>query len=103
MKFEIRIWWSTVVLAALFGICLSSRADTVLATKHDLSIAGGGAIKATMESEVCYFCHTPHRGTGQTPLWNHTLSSVTYTPYSSSTAKATIGQPTGASKLCLSC
>jgi predicted CXXCH cytochrome family protein len=75
----------------------------VLATRHDLSVVGGGTVKATMESEVCYFCHTPHRGTGQTPLWNHTLSSVTYTPYSSSTAKATIGQPTGASKLCLSC
>lgn len=97
--------WCLVFLWSLvFGVwSFSTKADTVLATKHDLSVAGGGTIKATMESEVCYFCHTPHRGTGQTPLWNHTLSSVTYTPYSSSTAKATVGQPTGASKLCLSC
>jgi predicted CXXCH cytochrome family protein len=78
-------------------------ADTILGTKHDLSIAGPGNVRATSESEVCLFCHTPHRGTGETPLWNHTLSMATYTPYSSSTTRATIGQPTGASKLCLSC
>jgi len=80
-----------------------SGAGTVLGSKHDLSVGGSGPIKATSESEVCLFCHTPHRGTGATPLWNHTLSQATYTPYSSSTAKATIGQPTGSSKLCLSC
>jgi predicted CXXCH cytochrome family protein len=101
-NFEFRVS-SWLMLLWVILVCIPSRADTVLATKHDLSVVGGGAIKATMESEVCYFCHTPHRGTGQTPLWNHSLSSVTYTPYSSSTAKATIGQPTGASKLCLSC
>jgi predicted CXXCH cytochrome family protein len=78
-------------------------ADTILASKHDLSSSGPGTIKATAESEVCMFCHTPHRGTGQTPLWNHSLSAATYIPYSSSTARATIGQPTGSSKLCLSC
>jgi predicted CXXCH cytochrome family protein len=78
-------------------------ADTILASKHDLSVAGQGPIKATSESEVCLFCHTPHRGTGELPLWNHRLSVAAYTPYSSSTAKAAIGQPTGSSKLCLSC
>src|ERR1051326_4728424 len=103
-NFEFRIWRLTLLWWVLVIFFVNrSHADTVLATKHDLSVAGSGTIKATIESEVCFFCHTPHRGTGQTPLWNHTLSSVTYTPYSSSTAKATIGQPTGASKLCLSC
>ena len=86
-----------------FGICRIVRADTILASKHDLSAAGPGTIRATAESDVCLFCHTPHRGTGETPLWNHAMSSATYTPYSSSTVKATIGQPSGASKLCLSC
>jgi predicted CXXCH cytochrome family protein len=78
-------------------------ADTILASKHDLSSSGPGTIKATAESDVCGFCHTPHRGTGETPLWNHAMSTASYIPYSSSTTKATIGQPTGASKLCLSC
>jgi predicted CXXCH cytochrome family protein len=92
------------LIFGFFGCyCCPIHADTILATKHDLSVAGSGTIKATAESEVCFFCHTPHRGTGEIPLWNHSLSSVTYTPYSSSTAKANIGQPTGASKLCLSC
>jgi predicted CXXCH cytochrome family protein len=78
-------------------------ADTILNSKHDLSAAGPGDIRATTETEVCFFCHTPHRGTGDTPLWNHTLGTTSYRLYESSTTKATIGQPTGASKLCLSC
>jgi len=77
-------------------------ADTILGSKHDLSVRGGGTIKAAAETEVCIFCHTPHRA-GELPLWNHFLSSATYTPYSSSTIRATVGQPSGASKLCLSC
>lgn len=92
-----------LLAAALAVLALPAGADTILATKHDLSIAGPGPIKAANESEVCMFCHTPHRGTGELPLWNHTLSQATYTPYSSSTVRATIGQPTGSSKLCLSC
>ena len=87
----------------LAGSMLQAGADTVLGSKHDLSVYGPGPVKATSESEVCLFCHTPHRGSGSTPLWNHALSQASYTPYSSSTAKATIGQPTGSSKLCLSC
>jgi predicted CXXCH cytochrome family protein len=91
-------------LSLLFGCSLSSaRADTILASKHDLSASGPGTIRATAESDVCGFCHTPHRGTGETPLWNHAMSTASYIPYSSSTTKAVIGQPTGASKLCLSC
>lgn len=78
-------------------------AESILASKHDLSASGPGTIKATSESDVCIFCHTPHRGTGELPLWNHGASTATYAPYSSSTTRATIGQPTGASKLCLSC
>ena len=75
----------------------------IVGTKHDLSLNGPGPVKATSESEICLFCHAPHHGTGDTPLWNHTLSKVSYTPYASSTAKATVGQPTGSSRLCLSC
>src|SRR4029079_19336304 len=49
------------------------------------------------------FCHTPHGASGDAPLWNRFSSAATYIPCSSSTARATIGQPTGSSKLCLSC
>ncbi len=82
---------------------LSSPADTILASKHDMSVAGPGPIQAATETEVCIFCHTPHKAAGEKPLWNHSLSSATYTPYNSSTIKAAVGQPSGSSKLCLSC
>lgn len=83
--------------------------NTILGSKHDLSVQGGGTVKATSESEVCLFCHTPHRaidvqpGVYAGPLWNHVLGTQPYTPYGSTTAKASIDQPTGASKMCLSC
>lgn len=78
-------------------------ASSVVDSKHNLSASGPGTVKAASETEVCIFCHTPHRSTGDLPLWNHTGSVASYTPYSSSTLKATVGQPNGASKLCLSC
>ncbi len=68
---------------------------------HDFSQQGwsGGS--------VCVVCHTPHGAdttVSNAPLWNHRLSSQTYTLYSSATLTATdVGQPTGSSKLCLSC
>lgn len=77
--------------------------NTILGSKHDLSARGPGPVKAATETEICVFCHTPHRALDEMPLWNHALSSASYTPYSSSTMKAPVGQPTGASKLCLSC
>src|SRR5512133_2099989 len=91
-----------VVLAIVAGLGLPALGAGILGSKHDLSLAGPGPIRSTSESEVCLFCHTPHRA-GQTPLWNHRMSESSYTPYTSSTIKSDIGQPTGASKLCLSC
>lgn len=95
--------WPALLLFALMLRPLPAPADTVLGSKHDLSVKGGGTIKATAESEVCLFCHTPHRALKEGPLWNHALSTATYVPYGSSTAKAAVGQPTGSSRLCLSC
>lgn len=89
--------------ALLLGHACALQADSVVDSKHNLSSSGPGQIRAVSESEICIFCHTPHRATDEKPLWNHSLSSATYIPYSSSTIKATVGQPNGASKLCLSC
>src|SRR4051794_3929392 len=94
---------SSLLIVALISLSAPIHAaESILTSKHDLSVTSPNSIKAVTESEVCIFCHTPHQA-GETPLWNHTLSAATYTPYSSSTTKASIGQPTGASKLCLSC
>src|SRR5262249_29445761 len=71
---------------------------------HNLSVTGPGTIKANSEKDVCIFCHTVHRTTGQSPLWSHVLSATTnYVVYSSPTLKATVGQPDRSSRLCLSC
>ena len=77
--------------------------NSIIFSKHNLSISSPGDVHATTESDICIFCHTPHNATGDGPLWNHQLSSAAYQPYTSSTLKATVGQPTGASRLCLSC
>jgi len=72
-------------------------------TKHNLSVSGPGTVKAVSEQELCIFCHAPHTRSPRTPLWNRNDSGATYVPYTSSTTKAAIGQPTGSSQLCLSC
>ncbi len=57
-----------------------------------------------MKNEICILCHTPHISIANvTPLWNHELSTASYTVYSSASLDAAIGQPSGDSKLCLSC
>lgn len=89
------------ILWLLTGI---AQAASVKGSAHDLSTTGPAAgIHASTETEICIFCHTPHKSSTQAPLWNRFDSTASYMPYGSTTTKATIGQPNGASKLCLSC
>ncbi|MFQ5876450.1 MAG: cytochrome c3 family protein [Acidobacteriota bacterium] len=97
-----------VLLAAPLLLLLGSDAGRaeVTASKHDLSVSGTGSIVAVSETQVCIFCHTPHNANPAVPLWNHQLSSVgSYSTYSSTTLTlpTPLQQPTGSSKLCLSC
>ncbi len=93
-----------IILALLLGCGPSARGASILSSKHNLSISGIGEIKATTESRVCIFCHTPHNARRDIPyLWNRSNRTINYIPYQSSTMYASVGQPTGASKLCLSC
>lgn len=90
----------------LFVMCLivsQMGLASVLTTKHNLSTSGPGTVKSNQESQVCIFCHTPHNAQPDSPLWNRQDPGTSYTLYNSSTANANIGQPTGASVLCLSC
>jgi predicted CXXCH cytochrome family protein len=87
-----------LLLSVLIIMCLSvpHTLAVVAGTAHDLSPSQDGSM-------ACQFCHTPHRAMAGTPLWNHKLSDRIYEVYWSSSLDAKVGQPTGSSKLCLSC
>lgn len=101
----------------LLGTAGSAQAG-IVGTKHDLSYrtgpAGPDIIKALPSNpndglnadkldRICIFCHTPHNANPQTPLWNRKLSAVNYALYNSTTMAAIVTQPSGPSRLCLSC
>jgi predicted CXXCH cytochrome family protein len=106
-----------LVIAGLASPARAERVSDVRQTRHNLSSAGPGATKASSETQVCVFCHTPHAATttdlgGATvraPLWNRRIpAGSTYTPYTSASLDANViqgqlDQPGGSSKLCLSC
>ncbi len=77
---------------------------------HDFS-----ATIPTLNGEICRICHSPHdhHVTAQNYLegllWNHTMSSATYTMYDNTMTGtqfldgAVDAQPTGTAKMCLAC
>ena len=90
-------------MALLFGVQGALAQQHVVETVHNLSVTGPGDIRAETEEQVCVFCHAPHNTFGVAPLWNRGMPVTNYRIYGSSTFDAPPGQPTGASKLCLSC
>lgn len=93
----------TVYLLICIGGVYITFGQTIVTTKHNLSVSGPGTVKAATEDEICIFCHTPHNSSPAAPLWNRSSPGVTYSLYSSSTLNALPGQPDGSSVLCLSC
>lgn len=81
----------------------AAQQQSVIDSPHNLSTSGAGVIRATTEEQVCIFCHTPHNASPVQPLWNRYLPVAAYAVYSSNALDAQPGQPTGASKMCLSC
>ncbi len=96
------------VLFLIFVSCsLLFSQTSIRNTKHNLSTTGTGTIKASSETEICIFCHTPHSKQATTQLWNRQPTTATYTLYSSdyltSISYSAPNQPNAKSKLCLSC
>ncbi len=78
----------------------------IAGTKHNLSMYGPGEVQATVggTTQICVFCHTPHNSSPSGALWNREDSGATYTTFERhGTVLASLGQPDGGSKLCLSC
>jgi predicted CXXCH cytochrome family protein len=99
-----KCWRSIGQCLAILTIAAVAWADeSVVNSKHDLSARSPNRIRAVHEDEVCIFCHTPHNAAPQTPLWNRENPQFFYRIYQSSTTDARIDQPSGPSKMCLSC
>jgi len=92
-----------VVFFSMAASAIAQTSSSIVNTRHNLSVSGPGPIKSTNEQQICIFCHTPHNASPIQPLWNRNLPVTAYIPYSSNSLQAKPGQPTGASKLCLSC
>ena len=91
-----------MVLPVLLVVTTPTRAG-VESTVHNLSVSGPGDVTALSEDRICVFCHAPHRSTTRAPLWNRNDSRASYLLYDTSTLDALPGQPTGESRVCLSC
>ncbi len=102
-----RLWAVCLVLGIGGGLLsVAQQNPTDVLGMHNLTQASGASVY-TQGSLGCTFCHAPHSGLGGvTPLWNQTLSTASYVPYSSTTyveqgnTKPTLGIT---SSLCLSC
>jgi len=112
------IFFSIIMLLGAGSVAIAAIVSDVQATKHNLSASPDGSatptgtvpartVKATIETQICVYCHTPHGATSgiAAPLWNRALSGATYTPYLSGSTDANPppGNPGTASKVCLSC
>lgn len=90
-------------------------------TKHDLSSAVTKSYSAKVPAqggttEICIFCHTPHGGNTEAPLWNRAASAATYATYTSDVLAGLgggagywaaedpkTGTPHSKTRICLSC
>jgi len=90
----------TIMLIALAFMSVTAFGQNITGSDHDFSG------KSWSNGKVCVVCHTPHnadQNVSGAPLWNHAVTTATFQLYSSATLDATIGNPDGVSKLCLSC
>ncbi len=97
-----------VVLAPAITWAVAGDPGTgILSTDHDFA-SGGGSYTSSTAIGLCTICHTPHKAIQTLLLWNHTLSSNTF---SWDVTNTTGGTPfpsiaptyTGPSLKCLSC
>ncbi len=110
--------WLVVAMLLVTTSVWAAKTWDVSATTHNLGSTATAATYfvyvATNEDEVCIFCHTPHGGTLNTPLWNRTLpnqgAGSEFSHYTSTTLSTKIRvdlsptRPISAeSLLCMSC
>jgi hypothetical protein len=97
----------TLAVIAVVAVCLMSGSAWagIVGSKHDFSAY------AWSQNQICLPCHTPHNAIVKDaqgvavggPLWNHTLSTATYTLYVDDNGANVTGAVDTNSRLCLSC
>lgn len=99
-----------VMLPLLCALPASAKGPAdVSKTIHNLSTSAPYSFYAAdAVTEVCVFCHTPHGGRTEGPLWNRGLPNPSFDRYSSATLSPATQSYDGAainseSLLCLSC
>jgi cytochrome c553 len=102
-----------LLLAAVIVLAAASNSyaqftATIAGGPHDLS--NGSAVRnsnATINGQTCVFCHVPHGGSTNMPLWNRSSpTGAAYQVYTSSTMTAVAtgaGIAAGLSGACMSC
>jgi predicted CXXCH cytochrome family protein len=92
-------------LTAVAGLFIAGTASADIAgSVHDFRTTLG-------MTDLCAVCHTAHNdtsGIADAPLWDHTVTTTQYVPYTSDTMQSLPNDPTpvdpsGVSALCLSC
>lgn len=102
----VRRWQIAIGLVATVVLRAGSANATsdIVNTPHNLSVSGTGPVRALTENRICVFCHTPHNAAPLSPLWNKELGGRVYSVYTSPTLRAgPLAQPSGPTKLCLTC
>jgi len=106
MEFMNRSWVTAAALIAallIAGGAMAAPGDGLALSAHDFTD------DATSTVGLCTFCHTPHRAQQTRLLWNHTLSSLSYSWDDTTVTTNGTSLPTfdntwqGVSKNCLSC
>jgi len=92
----------------LSGIGYAQNTSVIAGGPHDLS--AGSAVRnsanLTINAQTCVYCHVPHSGSNNLPLWNRATPTTAYSPYSSSTSAVTATSAAIQASLsgaCLSC
>lgn len=98
-KVKLKVFFIVIAMMTAGNLTVTRAMAGIVGSPHDFS---GEAWNYT--GEICVVCHTPHNaGAGDAPLWNHTTTTASFTVYSSASLNASVPQPSGTSKACLSC
>ena len=86
---------------SILALAINIANADITGSKHDFSGSSWND-----SGEICNVCHTPHNADSEnlnSPLWNHRITTQTFTLYTSPTMEISPEPPRSPSKACLSC